>query len=900
MQNVEWSFSQSGIYQPTDFGYLTSVSSWLLQEVEDADGNKIKLSYTNDYRGSNGFIADNRTRLTVLPFDSFEQWPGHTSGPYYPVINSVSSENFLTQISADGWKVNFEYDLSPGVLHTLKKVSLLQGNGNLVRQFNLNYTSNDMIALLQSLTETGVTTGAAVTKSHTFTYYDFPSGNYFVRGLDYWGYYNGVNNNTLIPFPPFNADREPNFSYTVMGALKKITYPTGGSSSFEYEPNQYGYLRESTQEEGVTINKKTGGGIRVKRITDTDNSGNPPVVKDYAYDLFSNSNVSSGVALARVNKFFFSFPVTTPSGELQWLFGTPTPDVTHDWNVWKSDPFYSMSLNPVYYFNVRETIGNTIRTDYEFTSHQDYNDNLGYNYGLGDAQVGPYESYDFARSLPKSETNYKNGTPVYKKQITYAVSVKYRARSLWRQILVSSAQGSFQFAKGVPVLSGLVLKTGETITQYDGPNPLTSTTGYEYDSNYYNLRKQTLISSRSTASVPSATETSYTYPFDYTTGVYPAMVSKHMFSPVIEQKVTVDGNQSARKITGYAVFNGAQYKQSLIQTQTGSSGPVITNTEITKYTPGGNVLEYKRNEQSFHAYKWGYHDQYPVAEVINAQTTEFYSEDFENINNAAVAGGQGTAHTGTRYTTDPVIKWTKPNSRNYKISYWFKSVDGWKYSGELSYGGPTYTMSGGSGYDDVSIYPADAQLSNYTYRPLVGMTASINTNRQINYYEYDSFQRLMNIKDLNGNIIKNFCYNYQNQGTDCFNPPVLYYNTDQYQGFSKYCGTQANGSIVTYKVPAGSFYSLISVDEANQRALAEINANGQMQADNDPTATCTVLQCYNYTLSANQGFSTTYQWKNCNGVTQSAHLDVGQTTSVCALEGTVTGGPYTKGAICAQ
>lgn len=63
---------------------------------------------------------------------------------------------------------------------------------------------------------------------------------------DLAGYYNGVNSNTMV-LPKNNddnwkyyssalADRNSSFGYAQKGSLKKITYPTGGYTEFEYEP----------------------------------------------------------------------------------------------------------------------------------------------------------------------------------------------------------------------------------------------------------------------------------------------------------------------------------------------------------------------------------------------------------------------------------------------------------------------------------------------------------------------------------------------------------------------------------------------------------------------------------------------------------------------------------------
>lgn len=62
--------------------------------------------------------------------------------------------------------------------------------------------------------------------------------------LDFWGYYNGAPNTTLIPFDydydqqngaSFQgADRKPNFLYSKIGALYKVKYPTGGTTEYSY------------------------------------------------------------------------------------------------------------------------------------------------------------------------------------------------------------------------------------------------------------------------------------------------------------------------------------------------------------------------------------------------------------------------------------------------------------------------------------------------------------------------------------------------------------------------------------------------------------------------------------------------------------------------------------------
>ncbi len=97
-------------------------------------------------------------------------------------------------------------------------------------------------------------------KSYSFEYNNpnnLPSR--LSNAQDMLGFYNGANNPSLLPLPyhpyftgsdygdlhPFITqqnfgDRKPNFNLSLYGSLKKIIYPTGGSTEYEYEaPKAY-------------------------------------------------------------------------------------------------------------------------------------------------------------------------------------------------------------------------------------------------------------------------------------------------------------------------------------------------------------------------------------------------------------------------------------------------------------------------------------------------------------------------------------------------------------------------------------------------------------------------------------------------------------------------------------
>ncbi|WP_343304192.1 hypothetical protein AAHN97_21710 [Chitinophaga niabensis] len=85
----------------------------------------------------------------------------------------------------------------------------------------------------------------------------YPLPSKYSNAQDFWGYYNGAYYNpSRIPFGTAydhtgsgakyyslgDANRQPDGIYMTAGTLNKIVYPTGGSSEFEFEPNDYDEL----------------------------------------------------------------------------------------------------------------------------------------------------------------------------------------------------------------------------------------------------------------------------------------------------------------------------------------------------------------------------------------------------------------------------------------------------------------------------------------------------------------------------------------------------------------------------------------------------------------------------------------------------------------------------------
>lgn len=100
-------------------------------------------------------------------------------------------------------------------------------------------------------------------------------------GIDHWNFYNAQTANTTL-VPQLGGNRSPNLAATRLGALQRIRYPTGGSTAFDYEQNEFSFVRaDSTyfnsrgQAQGL-IGRLPHGGLRLKTTTDSPLWGGPP------------------------------------------------------------------------------------------------------------------------------------------------------------------------------------------------------------------------------------------------------------------------------------------------------------------------------------------------------------------------------------------------------------------------------------------------------------------------------------------------------------------------------------------------------------------------------------------------------------------------------------------------
>jgi RHS repeat-associated protein len=120
--------------------------------------------------------------------------------------------------------------------------------------------------------------GSITVPPYTFNYYGNNNSlpNRLSSAIDHWGYYNGAETNPKtgynIPFTQLrynnianqkvvvtegNSNRESNESFMRLGTLNKITYPTGGSTTFDLEANSV--YDDSKYDTYTLLNSMSGG-----------------------------------------------------------------------------------------------------------------------------------------------------------------------------------------------------------------------------------------------------------------------------------------------------------------------------------------------------------------------------------------------------------------------------------------------------------------------------------------------------------------------------------------------------------------------------------------------------------------------------------------------------------------
>ncbi len=716
-----------------------------------------------------------------------------------------------------------------------------------------------------------------------FSYYKTNSlPDPLTKGIDLWGYYNGSPNSALLPTtssgsPNYEVTftgRSANTSFSDIGLLEKIYHPTGGWTEFKYEGHTYNRKLKRKVSGGITPEWITGsgtaGGLRIKEINES--SG---VSKKYYYTqnytIAAPGTVSTGI-LVEPNIYLLDHVFYyNGSGNDRYV-------EMFDNNIAASA---SYSESPIGYSEVVEVSGEGY-TKYFFSTHETNpdkyslgtdsyiskpnTDNSFSNYSQQLKRLVMHSSCNTERSkLLRTEAYDQTDRPIKKIVNKYNEDpLRYDQSVIGFNFPYASSNWGFYHSYALYYFHNAI--TQQDVTDYDPDHStsLTTTTIYKYRSN----SSPVVIEMDEINSKNETFVTQYKYPPDFpSTLPYTTMVSRHMLAPLIEESksrnlvspVFLKSVKTQYKDWGNNIITPefAQTKELSAATQ--------TRFRYHAYDNRGNILSASKENDLKSAYIWDNTKSYLVATIINAEPAHVDYTSFEagGIGNWTFAGTPVTDHStvsGKKVyylkSSSSITKTGLDASKIYFITYWsknaaytitgtqaswpktIKTLNGWTcYEHKLNSGTTSVTISGTGFIDELRLYPENAQMATYCYEPLKGITASIDPNHNLLFYNYDGYGRLLMIRDENKKIEKKFCYNYTGQTENC----SLFGNVQKSGVFTAGCPVNFTGSLVTYIVPANTYFSATQAN-ADVQAQNDVTANGQNYAD--VTGSCTALTIY--------------------------------------------------------
>nr|WP_315030269.1 hypothetical protein [uncultured Chryseobacterium sp.] len=772
---ISYSLVDPGFSKDNWFNGFPYISSFSLSKVEFTSGQVVSFGYVQDTLGSD-FCSlttdwtDFENNPKVLNFEGYfqdgarvDEWR-NCPGGLISCVNVSSSiptskESFalvkrslLENIIYGTQKVKINYkDIGYPIKHyegqanadyineyVIDNIQLFDNN----RLIQNNIFAYDDLGGINKRPFLKSITAQQSNKVYRFEYYntaDLPK--YVTKGIDHWGYWNGNDNNiNLTPYDTYNIStgdytldntyRDTNIQKYNVGLLSKITYPTKGYSTFEYEPGYYGKRIERNSASAflptLTNNAGVIGGARIKKQFDYSENNGIINSKEYRYTTDLSGSTSSGILMNWPRYIYYiEFDI---GSAIQKLFLRSSSNIQQN----------SLDSYNIGYSKVFEVTPGKGYTEYDFNSYADYPDILNPDasnikeYTSGNAQSSPENLYKNFRNLYgvdrsilrgklKAETIYREGaaTPLRKTEYTYNDNTDYNPNTLKD----NNNYVTFNHLSGVWVqgykkyMNSSAIKK-KVITEFLNNTAITTLTDYIYDSSIHLNRTK----ENSTTSDNTLVSQAYTYAQDINN---PLMVTKSMTGIPVKTEV-IRNNKTISKVE-------TVYPNSLPTTQTANlmmplsekkfDLQTLTNfsTEMNydKYDSKGNLQQYTTKEGISTTIIWGYNMTQPIAKIENAKLADINPSFISAIVSASDTDAAAAANNDETPLLN-AFKTFRDNLPGYKIT-------------------------------------------TYSYDPLIGVRSITPSSGIKQIYLYDSANRLKEIREnsQSGNLLKEFKYNYK-------------------------------------------------------------------------------------------------------------------------------------------
>ncbi|MDR2004121.1 MAG: RHS repeat protein [Prevotella sp.] len=672
--------------------------TWPLLQMETALGESIFF----DYKAISDRVKNSGAYTTIL--DAFiarqASQPGyeiHASQNPYTYTDQFPDEStnalYVTKVESSDIKIEF---VRSGVF--IKEIFVYDryNRNKLIRYIKFNYSSNKWHTFLKNVS---IGTDATHTgDTYTFDYYtppaildENPDSELFP---DNWGYYanelfeSSYNytsySKELFLHKEFLEDKRLMYEWapdissplyktinqqssmvstskwvdrtnTVSAdyfSLKSMTFPTGGITTYEYEPHKY-----------ISNNKeRIGGGLRIKKIYSSDPATQAFKLTEYKYGKNENGfgvcNYDLSFKDYAEEQIVFCLNRTSETSLGCWT-GTWGARLKRTYSIAPisgEGHIFKVQYEQVAKYEVND-LGNTGngRTVSLYSVHPDYKieDMIIKSHSkLFNREITPNRHYwplNFTSRITEYRPGYKpvilerrifnrDGALKKKQNFSYtdAMSGLYPDR-IYKGIKYDKVM-SFSPDKGncngnvedyrfintsifndweYSLIIGSFLPSSKTETEYVDNDSIKVIENYEYNRFNQRIKETIQADDRNISKVYS-----YLNPDgQYTDDVYRQMIQKNNLQPLLEKTIYSGTEEIGRIKNNYFKDRQKTHNQILlenIQTSTSGKNNLRTHINIDLYDHEGNILQYTQADGVKVSYIWGYHYRYPIAEIKNA------------------------------------------------------------------------------------------------------------------------------------------------------------------------------------------------------------------------------------------------------------------------------------------
>jgi YD repeat-containing protein len=701
-----------------------------------------------------------------------------------------------TELSKMGANVPTEIRALQEDVELVKSVKLdsisIKANNQYVKSYELNYNNGSIVSTqrlaLTELREKGKSN--QYSSSYRFSYHNLnllPEFN--SHRTDHWGYYkNTVTQPTSLNSPFYKSDRNPNAQYTTYGVLNKITYPTKGYVSFEWESHDYS-LSVPADRTAPLINHSSrviAGGPRIKGITFFNSDGTTTLEKKlfYVKGYTSTANVanlaSSGILAGQIEYKWNGFQsLSSDYSTLTYDYGSTNNQI----------PLYDyLNGSHVGYSEVIEVTG--LGNGYTVFKYTNFDNGHGDEAFVNTLNIStsPYFEY----SSKELERGKLIGEYVFKDNDLPVQSIEYE---------YSDPAGTYSHLRFVSmdfknICSEVPITLATAYKKYYYKYLVSKKTEKKFDQTLANLQTETFYSYNSYAQLREERQVNLSkgetriiktkYATDYNLAICfdRLTICRDDCTENSEDRDQLDACVSGCDIQYTNCINGlnnsANIKPLLEMVNNHMISIPIERSEFVNKGGPDRIVK-----STIDLYKYHHANQLIIRDAQ-------YSLELNISGNPTFAESGITVVPGYTLTKDS--KYVVENTFNLFDAYGnlnevtdrkgLTSVQLWSYD----YRYPVIQVTNSSYADVIAVLGSNsilltssqvsdtdlllistslrnalpkARIITSTYSPVYGVTSQSDSNGQIVTFEYDDFGRLKLTRDAEGKIVKQFIYNYK-------------------------------------------------------------------------------------------------------------------------------------------